>query len=179
MTIARSLGRLQRDHGLPVDPEENVKLNLNFGLVDVVYEWARGVPFCEITQVCSPLPRGVHRGGHGWPGCTSLKVHGRKAECGLLGSNSKSEKRSNGPPLPRPVRGRQMRSYSRFRVFPRSRSDHSSARRFCRARHHALGRVVSRGKKGNDSREWCAPCYTRSAFGMYGVAAAPSNGPWT
>lgn len=51
VTIARSLGRLQRDCGLPVDPEENVKLNLNFGLVDVVYEWARGVPFCEITQV--------------------------------------------------------------------------------------------------------------------------------
>ena len=51
MTIARSLGRLQRDHGLPIDPEENIKLNLNFGLVDVVYEWARGVPFCEITQV--------------------------------------------------------------------------------------------------------------------------------
>ena len=54
VTIARSLGRLQRDCGLPVDPEENVKLNLNFGLVDVVYEWARGVPFFEITQV-SPL----------------------------------------------------------------------------------------------------------------------------
>ena len=51
VTIARSLGRLQRDHGLPIDPEENIKLNLNFGLVDVVYEWARGVPFCEITQV--------------------------------------------------------------------------------------------------------------------------------
>lgn len=53
VTIARSLGRLQRDHGLPIDPEENIKLNLNFGLVDVVYEWARGVPFCEITQVCA------------------------------------------------------------------------------------------------------------------------------
>lgn len=51
VTLARSLGRLQRDCGLPVDPEENIKLNLNFGLVDVVYEWARGVPFCEITQV--------------------------------------------------------------------------------------------------------------------------------
>lgn len=55
VTIARSLGRLQRDHGLPIDPEENIKLNLNFGLVDVVYEWARGVPFCEITQVRSVL----------------------------------------------------------------------------------------------------------------------------
>lgn len=51
VTIARSLGRLQSDHGLAIDPEDNVKLNLNFGLVDVVYEWARGVPFCEITQV--------------------------------------------------------------------------------------------------------------------------------
>lgn len=51
MTIARSLGMLQQEHGLPMDPDENVKLNLNFGLVDVVYEWARGVPFFEITQV--------------------------------------------------------------------------------------------------------------------------------
>lgn len=53
VTIAQSLGRLQREHGLPIDPDENVKLNLNFGLVDVVYEWARGVPFREITQVYS------------------------------------------------------------------------------------------------------------------------------
>lgn len=56
VTIAQSLGRLQREHGLPIDPDENVKLNLNFGLVDVVYEWARGVPFREITQVHSVSP---------------------------------------------------------------------------------------------------------------------------
>lgn len=51
MTIAQSLGRLQLGHGLPMDADQNVKLNLNFGLVDVVYEWARGVPFREIMQV--------------------------------------------------------------------------------------------------------------------------------
>lgn len=58
VTIARSLGRLQQDHGLPIDPDENVKLNLNFGLVDVVYEWARGVPFYEIMQVQPRLTQG-------------------------------------------------------------------------------------------------------------------------
>lgn len=51
ITIAHDLGRLQQDHKLEIDPEENIKTNLNFGLVDVVYEWARGVPFCEIMQV--------------------------------------------------------------------------------------------------------------------------------
>lgn len=51
VAISHSLGRLQSKHGLPIDAQENAKLNLNFGLVDVVYEWARGVPFREITQV--------------------------------------------------------------------------------------------------------------------------------
>ncbi|CAM9232038.1 unnamed protein product [Sphacelaria rigidula] len=51
VAISHSLGRLQSKHGLPIDAQENAKLNLNFGLVDVVYEWARGVPFREITQI--------------------------------------------------------------------------------------------------------------------------------
>lgn len=71
MTIARSLGRLQRDHGLPIDPEENIKLNLNFGLVDVVYEWARGVPFCEITQVLTGT-------------CVTMNVSSHKNHCCIM-----------------------------------------------------------------------------------------------
>ncbi len=33
----------------PVDVELE---ELHFGLVEVVYEWARGTPFCDITGVC-------------------------------------------------------------------------------------------------------------------------------
>lgn len=89
VTIARSLGRLQRDHGLPIDPEENIKLNLNFGLVDVVYEWARGVPFCEITQVfplrfvhtraCLYLPCRARMVGQQRP--RTVLVHQEKCVC--------------------------------------------------------------------------------------------------
>ncbi|CAM9457103.1 unnamed protein product [Chrysoparadoxa australica] len=50
-SIARSLGKLQQQCGLPTDAETNCKLSLNFGIADLVYEWARGVPFEEITQM--------------------------------------------------------------------------------------------------------------------------------
>lgn len=50
---ALRLGQLQAQFNLQVDPEEYVKENLKFGLVEVVYEWAKvcyllpcGVPFC-------------------------------------------------------------------------------------------------------------------------------------
>ena len=35
------LGQLQRRHEVPVDPEEYARDNLKFGLVEVVYEWAK------------------------------------------------------------------------------------------------------------------------------------------
>ena len=34
-----------------IDPIEYVKDRLNFGMVHVVYEWARGVPFSEICTL--------------------------------------------------------------------------------------------------------------------------------
>eukprot|EP00850_Spirogloea_muscicola_P020625 SM000222S06966 [mRNA] locus=s222:39028:49965:- [translate_table: standard] len=52
--IALSLGELQRHYGLPVAPEEYAAGALRFGLVEVVYEWAKGTPFadiCELTNV--------------------------------------------------------------------------------------------------------------------------------
>ncbi|KAG5184770.1 DEAD/DEAH box RNA helicase, partial [Tribonema minus] len=49
--IARGLGALQAAHGLPTSPDDFAAQNLNFGLVDVVYDWARGVPFAEICQI--------------------------------------------------------------------------------------------------------------------------------
>jgi antiviral helicase SKI2 len=50
-TIATNLGQLQKEHGLDVDPIEYTEGSLKFGLVHVVYEWAIGVPFSEITQL--------------------------------------------------------------------------------------------------------------------------------
>ncbi|GAB4824491.1 Antiviral helicase ski2 [Ancistrocladus abbreviatus] len=48
------LGQLQVEFKLPVSPEEYAQENLKFGLVEVVYEWAKGTPFaniCELTDV--------------------------------------------------------------------------------------------------------------------------------
>lgn len=41
---AISLGQLQKRHEVPVDPEEYARDNLKFGLVEVVYEWAKVLP---------------------------------------------------------------------------------------------------------------------------------------
>uniref|UniRef100_A0A0D3F103 DExH-box ATP-dependent RNA helicase DExH11 n=1 Tax=Oryza barthii TaxID=65489 RepID=A0A0D3F103_9ORYZ len=52
------LGKLQREFKVPVDPEEYARDNLKFGLVEVVYEWAKGTPFadiCELTDVSEGL----------------------------------------------------------------------------------------------------------------------------
>jgi antiviral helicase SKI2 len=40
------LGDLQAQFNLPISPEEYAQENLTFGLVEVVYEWAK-VTFCR------------------------------------------------------------------------------------------------------------------------------------
>ncbi|KAF4143254.1 DSHCT domain-containing protein [Phytophthora infestans] len=52
--IAESLGLIQLEQRLEIDPAVYCKGALNFGLMEVVYEWARGMPFkqlCELTDV--------------------------------------------------------------------------------------------------------------------------------
>lgn len=39
------LGELQAGFGLRISPEEYAQENLKFGLVEVVYEWAKVLPF--------------------------------------------------------------------------------------------------------------------------------------
>ncbi|KAF0706483.1 hypothetical protein AaE_014085, partial [Aphanomyces astaci] len=46
--IALSLGLIQLEAHLEIDPNEYVKSTLNFGLMEVVYEWSRGMPFKAI-----------------------------------------------------------------------------------------------------------------------------------
>jgi len=48
--IADSLAGVQLECGLDIDPEEFRKC-CNFGMMEVVYEWARGVPFREICEL--------------------------------------------------------------------------------------------------------------------------------
>ena len=50
LMIATTLDNLQRKHRVLVDADW-VQKSLNFGLMEVVYEWARGVPFSEICQL--------------------------------------------------------------------------------------------------------------------------------
>ena len=53
-TITKNLCAVQMSNGLELDPYEYLEDNLNFGLMHVVYEWSRGVPFssiCELTLV--------------------------------------------------------------------------------------------------------------------------------
>ncbi|CAL1402203.1 unnamed protein product [Linum trigynum] len=52
------LGELQAGHNLQINPEEYAQENLKFGLVEVVYEWAKGTPFSEICEL-TDVPEGL------------------------------------------------------------------------------------------------------------------------
>ncbi|CAJ1960297.1 unnamed protein product [Sphenostylis stenocarpa] len=52
------LGELQAQFNLPINPAEYAQENLKFGLVEVVYEWAKGTPFAEICEL-TDVPEGL------------------------------------------------------------------------------------------------------------------------
>ncbi|KAF8396881.1 hypothetical protein HHK36_018516 [Tetracentron sinense] len=52
------LGELQASFKLPIKPEEYAQDNLKFGLVEVVYEWAKGTPFADICEL-TDVPEGL------------------------------------------------------------------------------------------------------------------------
>ncbi|PON70872.1 ATP-dependent RNA helicase Ski [Parasponia andersonii] len=52
------LGELQAGFKLQISPEEYAKENLKFGLVEVVYEWAKGTPFADICEL-TDVPEGM------------------------------------------------------------------------------------------------------------------------
>ncbi|GER35486.1 helicase [Striga asiatica] len=52
------LGELQANFKLQVDPQEYAQENLKFGLVEVVYEWAKGTPFADICEL-TDVPEGM------------------------------------------------------------------------------------------------------------------------
>ncbi|KDP46561.1 hypothetical protein JCGZ_08533 [Jatropha curcas] len=52
------LGELQVNCKLQISPEEYAQENLKFGLVEVVYEWAKGTPFADICEL-TDVPEGL------------------------------------------------------------------------------------------------------------------------
>lgn len=52
------LGELQARCNLQINPEEYARENLKFGLVEVVYEWAKGTPFADICEL-TDVPEGL------------------------------------------------------------------------------------------------------------------------
>lgn len=52
------LGELQAECKVAVDPEDYARDNLKFGLVEVVYEWAKGTPFADICEL-TDVPEGL------------------------------------------------------------------------------------------------------------------------
>lgn len=55
---AMRLGELQAEFKLSINPEEYAKENLKFGLVQVVYEWAKGTAFADICEL-TDVPEGL------------------------------------------------------------------------------------------------------------------------
>ncbi|VFQ91379.1 unnamed protein product [Cuscuta campestris] len=55
---ALRLGKIQQQLNLQIDPEGYAAENLKFGLVEVVYEWAKGTPFADICQL-TDVPEGL------------------------------------------------------------------------------------------------------------------------
>ncbi|KAJ0513565.1 putative RNA helicase [Helianthus annuus] len=55
---AIKLGQLQAHFKIQIEPEEYARENLKFGLVEVVYEWAKGTPFADICEL-TDVPEGL------------------------------------------------------------------------------------------------------------------------
>ncbi|KAK1298896.1 hypothetical protein QJS10_CPB14g01721 [Acorus calamus] len=55
---AKRLGELQAHFKVSIDPEQYIEENLKFGLVEVVYEWAKGTPFADICEL-TDVPEGL------------------------------------------------------------------------------------------------------------------------
>lgn len=60
LETAKNLVTLQREHGVDIAMDQ-VLGSLNFGLVQVVYEWARGKPFKQITELTNVLEGSIVR----------------------------------------------------------------------------------------------------------------------
>ena len=61
MTIVTKVGAAQKEVGLPIAVDDFIKETVNFGLTEVVYEWARGTSFKQITELTDILEGSIVR----------------------------------------------------------------------------------------------------------------------
>ena len=59
--VAYAAGVVQQEAGLSLIPEEYLKSTLNFGLMQVVYEWAQGTSFREICRLTDVMEGSIVR----------------------------------------------------------------------------------------------------------------------
>ncbi|KAF2073048.1 hypothetical protein CYY_005631 [Polysphondylium violaceum] len=59
--VAMRVFNIEANTGLDVSPEEKIGAVLKFGLMEVVYEWARGMPFSEICGLTNVLEGSIVR----------------------------------------------------------------------------------------------------------------------
>jgi antiviral helicase SKI2 len=59
--LATAAGRVQKECGLDIIPDEYCRSVLKFGLMEVVYEWAKGTPFEEICQLTNVMEGSIVR----------------------------------------------------------------------------------------------------------------------
>lgn len=55
------LGFLQKECGLDISVEDYLRETLNFGLVEVVYEWAKAMPFKDVVELTDVLEGSIVR----------------------------------------------------------------------------------------------------------------------
>eukprot|EP01094_Clydonella_sp_ATCC50884_P028935 TRINITY_DN8866_c0_g1_i2.p1 TRINITY_DN8866_c0_g1~~TRINITY_DN8866_c0_g1_i2.p1 ORF type:complete len:301 (-),score=99.53 TRINITY_DN8866_c0_g1_i2:114-977(-) len=58
--LAINIARVQVENGLDIEPQEYAR-KLNFGLAEVVYEWAQGMPFSDICTLTNVLEGSIVR----------------------------------------------------------------------------------------------------------------------
>lgn len=61
LAIAKTAGAVQQQCGLQVSPDELCETALNWGLSEVVYEWARGTSFHEICSLTDVMEGSIVR----------------------------------------------------------------------------------------------------------------------
>lgn len=61
VALAEGIGSMQAECGLDIAPAEYAREKINFGLMEVVYEWARGVPFADICLLTDVLEGSIVR----------------------------------------------------------------------------------------------------------------------
>lgn len=61
MQLAMEAGAVQQKAGLPLVPADFAKEALNFGLMEVVFEWASGTPFVDICQLTDVMEGSIVR----------------------------------------------------------------------------------------------------------------------